>query len=486
LADTDLVFPVLDKRLTKLNRVTGIVDRSYFYFTATAGLGVIYVLASPAAPIYVCAHPMIAIFSAIAAFLFVTLAGVIGILKGMLSNEMVVNRDGLVLPLFFGRLNKLPTWQSWSGFASASVADNELNERCLLLHLKSGKSISLPLVGVEPHTVERLLLSIELWASGCERSQSLLEYQGELHNVNKGIGQLSYTEMWNDELGRRFASTTFVPLEPGAKLKNGKLTVVRQLAFGGLSAIYLVQDGQQEMRVLKEANVPASMEVKDHGAAERALQREAEILSQLRHQNIVQVLDNFVENGQHYLLLQHITGQDLRQLVRQNGPQPEEKVLDWAIQLATALEYLHTCEPPILHRDLTPENIVLKNDGTIVIIDFGASNQFLATMTGTIVGKQAYMAPEQLQGHTNTRSDVYAFGGTLHYLLTGKDPVPLRESHPAAMVSGSSVSPELDDLIARSTRLDADMRCESITAVKAELLELYSHRGIATLFTGSV
>ena len=93
------------------------------------------------------------------------------------------------------------------------------------------------------------------------------------------------------------------------------------------------------------------------------------------------------------------------------------------------------------------------------------------------------MAPEQLQGHTVTRSDVYAFGGTLHYLLTGKDPVPLRESHPSNF---ATVSAELDDLIARSTRLDIESRCGSITDVKSELMELYSKKGIAKLFTGSV
>ena len=466
-----------------VNRATSVVDRSFFYVAATSGLIGIYMLSCSGGPAYAVAHPAFAVFACLSAVFFLIAAAVLDFTRRTFSNELLVNRDGLALPFLVGKFNGVQPWQSWSGLSSASIADSDQNERCLVLQLKSGKSIYLPLVGVESNVVERLLLSIELWASGCERSQSLLEYQGEVHNANKGIGQLSYTEMWNDELGRRFASTTFVPLEPGAKLKNGKLTVMRQLAFGGLSAIYLVQDNQQEMRVLKEANVPAAMEVKDQGAAERALQREAEILSQLRHPNIVQVLDHFVDGGQHYLLLQHIVGQDLRQLVRQNGPQPEEKVLDWAIQLANALEYLHECDPPILHRDLTPENVVLKNDGTIVIIDFGASNQFLATMTGTIVGKQAYMAPEQLQGHTVTRSDVYAFGGTLHYLLTGKDPIPLRESHPSNF---ATVSPELDNLIARATCLDIESRCGSIKDVKTELMELYSQKGIAKLFTGSV
>lgn len=483
MAETDLTIPINQPRLKTLNSLAAIADRTYFCLAAVCGLITIYLLASPFGPAFACANPKTITYAFLIGFAMVCAGALLQIARWACSNEMLVNRDGIALPLLAGRLNDVQTWLSWSGLAAASVSDDNQNQRCLLLHLKSDKSISLPLAGVDPHAIERLLLSIELWATGCVRSQSLLDYQSELHNANKGMGQLSYTEMWNDELGRRFTSTTFVPLEPGAKLQNGKLTVVRQLAFGGLSAIYLVQDGDKEMRVLKEANVPAAMEVKDQGAAERALQREAEILSQLRHPNVVQVLDHFAEAGQQYLLLQHITGQDLRQLVRQNGPQPQEKVLDWAVQIAAALEYLHTWEPAIIHRDLTPENIVLKNDGTIVIIDFGASNQFLATMTGTIVGKQAYMAPEQLQGHANTQSDLYAFGGTLHFLLTGKDPIPLSESHPSTF---AAVTPELDQLIGRLTRLDTTQRSSSVAAVKAELITLYSGEGIAKLFTGTL
>ncbi len=391
---------------------------------------------------------------------------------------MIVNRDGLNLPLLVARLNKVKLWQSWIAVTAASITGNKASDRNLLLQLKSGKSVVLPLSGMEPSAIEQLLLCIELWGTSCTRSQTLFDYQAELHNESKGL-QLSYTDMWNEELGRRFTSTTFVPLEPGTKVQNGRLTVVRQLAFGGLSAIYLVQDGEKEMRILKEAVVPVAMEVKNRDAAEKALQREATILAQLRHPNIVNVLDNFSESGHHYLVLPHIAGQDLRQLVRQNGAQSEQKVLDWALQISSALEYLHTYTPPVIHRDLTPENIVLRNDGSIVIIDFGASNQFLGTMTGTIVGKQAYMAPEQLQGKATNQSDIYAFGGTLYFLLTGKDPVPLSESHPADVVP---VSAPLNELVGRCTSLDTNFRYLTVTEIKAQLLELYSQQGIAKLF----
>jgi serine/threonine protein kinase len=131
---------------------------------------------------------------------------------------------------------------------------------------------------------------------------------------------------------------------------------------------------------------------------------------------------------------------------------------------------------------LTPENIVLRNDGTIIIIDFGASNQFLGTMTGTIIGKQAYMAPEQLQGRTTLQSDIYAFGGTIQYLLTAKDPYPLSRSAPADFVS---VSEKLNDIVKRCTCLNSEERFSSVTEIKSALHDLYMQSGIAKIYTNT-
>lgn len=480
MADTDLTIPLKHPQLKTLNALTATLGQVYFAVAALLGLAVIYFLAAPWGPAYAVANP------GIGATLFLVLVGcffggvLVKLAKGSTSDDLLINRDGLYLPILVALLNKTKVWQSWIGVTAATITKGEGVERNLLLQTSAGSNINIPLAGMEQQAVEQLLLSIELWGTGCERDQSLFDYQAELHNQSKGLSKLSYTDMWNEELGRRFSSTTFVPLEPESKLQNGRLKVLRQLAFGGLSAIYLVQDGQKDLCVLKEAVVPESMEITNREAAEKSLRREATILSQLRHPHIISVLDNFNEAGHHYLLLQHVVGQDLRQLVRQNGPQPEAKVLDWAVQILSALEYLHTYEPPIIHRDLTPENIVLRNDGTIVIIDFGASNQFLGTMTGTIIGKQAYMAPEQLQGKATTQSDIYAFGGTLHFLLTGKDPIPLSESHPSQQVTASA---ELDALIGKCTALDLDKRYQSAVKVKTDLVEIYSEHTIGKLFS---
>lgn len=398
MADTDLTVALKHPQLRTLNVLTENIHRIYFFGTALAGLAVIYFLASPWGPTFASTNAYIGpmLMGLLLAVLAIGFA--IKLARASCSDELMINRDGLILPILVARLNKVRTWQSWIAVTTAAVTGTGATDRKLLLELSSGKAIDLPLSAMSTPDIEQLLLSIELWGVNCTRDQSVFDYQSELHNQSKGLSALSYTDMWNEELGRRFSSTNFVPLEPETKLQNGRLKVLRQLAFGGLSAIYLVQDGQKEMRVLKEAVVPEQMETTNRDAAEKALQREAGILAQLSHPHIVSVIDNFAEGGHHYLLLQHVVGQDLRQLVRQNGPQAEARVLDWAVQILSALEYLHTYAPPIIHRDLTPENIVLRNDGTIIIIDFGASNQFIGTMTGTIVGKQAYMAPEQLQG----------------------------------------------------------------------------------------
>ncbi len=104
---------------------------------------------------------------------------------------------------------------------------------------------------------------------------------------------------------------------------------------------------------------------------------------------------------------------------------------------------------PVIHRDLTPDNIVVKDDGTLVVIDFGAANEFIGNSTGTFVGKQCYISPEQFRGKAVPQSDIYALGCTLHYLLTGSDPQALSVAHPHSL--NEIVSPEVDALVAECT-----------------------------------
>lgn len=379
----------------------------------------------------------------------------VGLILSALSedNKIHVSKDGLSFPPFLlPKLNFKRNWQ-WSELRTASLHDGA-NGFKLVLGFQPNVLLSLDIVHLPPGQLEELLLAIELWGTGCERSAELKEYQRSLDKGDKQIA--GYTKMWQDELGRRFTVTTFVPLEPGKLIQNGRLKIIRQLAFGGLSAIYLVQKNETEMFVLKEAVVPASADPDARAMAEQHLKREAKMLFGLSHPDIARVLDHFVEDDRHYLLMEYIHGQDLRQHVKQNGPCSEALVLQWAIKIAQILKFLHGQNPPVVHRDLTPDNLVLKNDGQLFLIDFGASNEFVGTATGTLVGKQAYIAPEQLRGKTVPQSDFYALGGTLHFLLTGRDPIPLSQADIRAILP--DISPAMEKLIQDLTAFEKEDR----------------------------
>lgn len=373
------------------------------------------------------------------------------------DDRLNLSKDSISFPLFMMLGLRFRRNRSWQELESAEIVrsiDDKNNQ--LILRFHNGEQMALRSKWFNKAEMEQLLLSMELWGSNCQRTPALMDYQRQLQNENSGVGKQSYTQMWEEELGRRFNATSFVPLEPDHVLRNGQLKVVKQIAFGGLSAIYLAQRNELEMVVLKEAVVPASADVETRAKAEEMFNREAALLVRLNHPHIARVLDHFVDDGRNYLMLEYINGQDLRQLVKQNGPQKEDVVLKWALVIAEILVYLHKQNPPIIHRDLTPDNLVLRNDGDLRLIDFGAANQFVGTATGTLVGKQAYISPEQLRGKADLQSDIYSFGGTLYYLLTGKDPMPLMAAHPREVMG--DISEEMDAFVAELTAFEKSNR----------------------------
>ncbi len=387
------------------------------------------------------------------------------------NNRIYISKDGMSFPpSFLPRLN-FKRNRNWNQLQSASfVSDSGSFGGNLLLTFDEGEQINLPLKNIKEEDAEQLLLGVELWGKNCNRSLELIEYQRTVQNHSRGIGQKSYTQMWEDELSRRFAPTTFVPLEPGHKLQGGRLEIVRQLAFGGLSAIYLSHLNKTDLVVLKEAVVHAKADPETKKQAEQHLEREAKILSALTHPSIAKVVDHFVEDERHYLILEYISGQDLRVFVKQNPDQDIARVVDWAIDAATILMFLHGNSPPVIHRDLTPDNLVVRNDGALILIDFGAANQFVGSATGTVVGKQAYIAPEQLRGKTVPESDLYSLGGTIFYLLTGRDPVPLSVSHPKTLRHDTPDA--LDELVSSLSSFEPEERISSAKEVVERLMAI--------------
>ncbi len=135
--------------------------------------------------------------------------------------------------------------------------------------------------------------------------------------------------------------------------------------------------------------------------------------------------------------------------------------------MSDVLNYLHTQTPPVIHRDISPDNIVINQNGDALLIDFGAANEFVGEATGTLVGKQAYMSPEQIRGKVTPQSDIYSLGATMYFLLTAKDPEPLSSSHPKKI--DDSIPAALDDLVNLCTKLDLTERIKDANELTERL-----------------
>jgi tRNA A-37 threonylcarbamoyl transferase component Bud32 len=396
--------------------------------------------------------------------LFFVPLGCLMVAKILKHNYLSMDKNGILLPLDFAQFWRLKKYYHWADIGKIAVTSvnsksTKVEDKNLVLYTRSGKVLTLGLNHYKPSEIEQMLVSFDMWASGAERDLSVDSLHTALRSSSATKHGGSYTDMWEEELRRRFSPAAFMPLEPGRVLRNGSLKVVRQLAVGGLSAIYLCQLENQKLVVLKEAVVPEDCAESVREKARELFNREAELLSKLSHPSIVQVFDFFVDSGRSYMMLDYVAGQDLRQYVRQNGVPSENTVIDWAIQIVTIMKYLHEQDPPIIHRDLTPDNLVLREDGVIVLIDFGAANEFISKATGTFVGKQSYIAPEQFRGKAVVQSDIYALGCTLHYLLTGAEPEALSTSIPKDV--NTAVSPELNEVVVSCTQMDAADRFQS-------------------------
>lgn len=230
-----------------------------------------------------------------------------------------------------------------------------------------------------------------------------------------------------------------VPMKAGTVLRT-RYKVQRIIGQGGMGCIYLAEDLRLEGRLcaVKEVEYDRALPEEMLKEARDQFQREATVLARLDHPNLPKVSDVFSIRDRDYLVMDYVPGKDLRQLMmdaRQNETfLPEKDVLNWASQLADALKFLHTQEPPILHRDIKPSNLKLTPNGLVKLVDFGLVKMLApGEVTITVLqgqGTALYTPLEQYggdSGHTDARSDIYAFGGTLYHLLTNEPPINVRD-----------------------------------------------------------
>ena len=277
---------------------------------------------------------------------------------------------------------------------------------------------------------------------------------------------------------------------------QGRYKVASILGQGGMGAVYLVED--QRLFDKKLALKELLDILPDPAARAQALQQfqqEAKLLAYLSHPNLPHISDYFNESGRQYLVMEYVDGQTLEAILQKtSGFLPEAQAVEWAIQVCDALEYLHGETPPIIFRDLKPANIMLDKSKRIKLIDFGIARLFRPgkTKDTQAMGTPGYAAPEQSgTGQSDVRSDVYALGATLHYLLTKRDPASQPFVFPLCKALNSSASVQLDGFIAKATASDPLKRYQAMGEARSALLGLASATGrspspAALLTTGIV
>lgn len=328
------------------------------------------------------------------------------------------------------------------------------------------------LVGIGSATTERPVTirmdAFGYWGPGFLK---LVKEQAPWLSVDPALIELwepaiadSRTELWLKSISKAPDEEKLLPLVPGCKLSDGRYLMLSRLGVGGHGTAYLFLDQVTgENVVIKEHLFPVYASQTIRHQAEQRLQSEVELLKKLAHPQVVKLLDSFNEDHRGYLVLEHIEGPTLRQLVREREALPEQEVLKLASQMCEILSYLHGLVPPVVHRDLTPENFMLDSAGKLKLIDFNVAKELEATRTATVVGKHAYIPPEQFRGQAVCASDIYAMGATLHFLLTGQDPEPISQSHPRQV--NANVSAEVDALVARATAIDCLDRFQDVSEI---------------------
>ncbi len=253
------------------------------------------------------------------------------------------------------------------------------------------------------------------------------------------------------------------------QLLDGRYQVLEHIADGGMATVYLALDTRLDREVALKVMRPHL--VHDETFVSR-FRREARSAARLSHPHVVQVFDQGEDAGQMFLAMEYVPGQTLREVIQAEGALTPRAALDILEPMLEALAAAHAAG--LIHRDVKPENVILRPDGTVKVADFGlaraVTSQTSTASHGMILGTVAYLSPEQVErGIADARSDVYAAGLILFEMLTGSkaftgdSPINVAYQHVHGGVPRPSsrvpeVPEQLDALVAMATSRDPDER----------------------------
>lgn len=250
---------------------------------------------------------------------------------------------------------------------------------------------------------------------------------------------------------------------------EGKYEILKEIGRGGMSVVYLANDTHLNRNwAVKEVRKKGNG--KNDEIVVNSLLAEANMVKRLDHPALPRIVD-IIDNGTTiYIVMDFIEGESLDKILNEYGAQPEDKVIEWAMQICDVLSYLHGQKPPIIYRDMKPANLMLKPNGNISIIDFGIAREYKEQNLAdtTVLGTKGYAPPEQYSGQTDPRSDIFALGMTMHHLLTGIDP---RNGEPYAPVRqwNPELSEGIEAIINKCVEPAAENRYQSCAELLVDL-----------------
>lgn len=257
---------------------------------------------------------------------------------------------------------------------------------------------------------------------------------------------------------------------------HNRYRIEQLLGSGGMGAVYRAYDTRLHQLVAVKENIGAIPGVRSdvNEARRRQFEREASVLASLHHPNIPGVVDHFVTGeGNQYLVMDYIEGEDLAQILIHKGPLSETETIAWIGQVCNALGYLHRHNPPIVHRDIKPQNIKVTSKGQVFLVDFGIAKvggTDSKTTKGALSVTPGFSPPEQYAMiGTDVRSDIYSLGATVYALLTGQvppDSVSLQSGEvqlvpPRQM--NATISPTVQQAVLRAMETRRSERTQTVT-----------------------
>src|SRR5688572_27234225 len=262
-------------------------------------------------------------------------------------------------------------------------------------------------------------------------------------------------------------------IEIGTVLQD-RFLIEDEIGVGGMGAVYRATDQKFGTAVaIKETFY------RDKDLAE-AFEREARLLNGLHHPLFPHVSDHFTEGEGHFLVMEYIEGEDLSEILKRGERFAFDTVMRWTLDLLDGLDYLHSQDPPVIHRDIKPNNLKLTSRGNILLLDFGMAKETSGSTQGmrSVFGYSRRYSPlEQIEGTgTDVRSDIFSLGATVYHLLTGTPPFDVL-ARASAIVAGkpdplqlaSVVDAAVPEAIATKIHtalsLDRDKRFVSVRAM---------------------